>query len=191
MKTLLKFSFLFILLSLLTTSSCNKPDPEPHPTGENTEPPLPTGENTAYYYLDGQLVIPKGYTSGVSFVKPIGYGGCMPESSRLIYFQNPTERLYIYFLNGIQTTGTIYLTTSNSGYDFCQNVNSIGMMDIRNTIESNYYFTQNNSGTVNITYLSENKRQFKGTFEMTVYNSNGIVSPHITGGHFNINLDTL
>ena len=53
------------------------------------------------------------------------------------------------------------------------------------------YYTHDNSGTVNITYLSENKRHFKGTFEMTVYQENTNVEKQITGGYFNINLDTL
>ena len=177
MKNLIKFSVLVILFSLLTASSCEKP-----------EPPLPTGENTAYYYLDGQLIIPTGYTSGVSFVKPIRIGYCsQPNNSFTINLSNYDESTYIFFLNGIQTAGNRYL--SEKSETFCESTNNIGCLQLWNPIT--LYYTQNNSGTVNITYLSENKRQFKGTFEMTVYNSNGIVSPHITGGHFNINLDTL
>ena len=42
-----------------------------------------------------------------------------------------------------------------------------------------------------ISYLSENKRHFKGTFKMTVYHENTSVEKHITQGHFNINLDTV
>ena len=54
-----------------------------------------------------------------------------------------------------------------------------------------FYYTQEGSGIINITYLSEDKKHFKGTFEMTVFHENTGAEKHITKGHFNINLNTL
>jgi len=57
--------------------------------------------------------------------------------------------------------------------------------------ETQYYYTHDGTGTVEITYLSEDKKKFKGTFEMVVYLAGTGKEKHITNGHFNINLETI
>jgi len=175
-----KLIYHFVLLSILivsTATSCNKPD----------EPTLPTGENTMYYYVDGNLTIPKGDL----FYRAIGYSICDTDSPT---FDLTTFKLNYHFYNGIQQIGYITLNQSNS--DSCQTNNNNAYYSTKETdedgnINSINYYTHDGSGIINITYLSENKRQFKGTFEMTVYHEVTGQEKQITEGHFNINLDTL
>lgn len=184
MKNIFNLLFLVGIITVFNATSCNKPEPEPE---------LPTGENTAYYYLNGQLIIPKGNYPGfgVPGIDPISLGYCTSGNSSFdITMTNKIEQLVLYFNNTINNLGSITLNESDSGWDLCNNVNNIGILSFYDPLDDLYYYTENNSGNINITYLSENKRQFKGTFEMDVYDTNGNVK-HITDGHFNINVDTL
>jgi len=182
MKKLINLLFFVGLITIFNASSCNKPDPEPE---------LPTGENTAYYYLDGQLIIPKGYSNfPYSYIEPIEVGFCQEENRFYFSFNNLNERIHLYFKNAISNTEAIILNESNSGWNLCNNYNNVGILTLYDPSDDKYFFTENNTGAVTLNYLSSNQRQIKGTFEMDVYDSNGNVK-HITDGHFNINLDTL
>ena len=168
-----------MLFTLINASSCNKPDPEPQ---------LPSGENTVYYYLDGTLEIP---VDNIEFnTKAIKIYYCnQTNTSFQIYFTSSSHSYLKFFLmNGIQNIGNIILNQGN--YSDCDSLNSFGYFYNEEWFSYYSYFSQNNSGTVNITYLSTDKKQFKGTFEMDLYDNNNSVK-HITGGYFNINLDTL
>ena len=52
------------------------------------------------------------------------------------------------------------------------------------------YYTRPGSGWVEIEWMSEDKRKFKGRFEMTLYNYQGR-SVTLTDGYFNIDMDKL
>jgi len=158
------------ILVLSTAASCNKPDDEPS---------LPTGENTMYYYMDGTLQIPIASNS-IPQTPAIYYNSCSDDIS----FQICGRPLHIHFYNGIQQTG--YITLNQSNFDSCLVPNNHAFFEKNSKV----YYTQDGSGMVNITYLSADKRQFKGTFDMTVYDETG-ATKHLTDGHFNINLDTL
>lgn len=184
MKTLLKNIFFLGLITFFNASSCNKPDPKPE---------LPTGENTAYYYLNGQLVVPSNSQPIIGpVISALSYScsNCanVLYSCELEINAGNDEYLVMSFKNGIESVGNITLAKCEDC--FSCDINSFGYLRLYNSSGSIYYFTKNNSGTVNVTYLSANKQQIKGTFEMDVYDSNNNVK-HITGGHFNINLDTL
>jgi len=175
------FAFTIVLMSTIA-SSCKKPKDE--------KSELPTGENTMYYYVDGVLHIPKGQHIGGVWEPAISYSVCLHGGS----FDLVTLSFFIHFYNGIQSTGPILLNQGH--YDSCQVLDNhaifvkkeLGSDGILHNID---YYTHDGSGTINITYLSADKRKFKGTFEMTVYHENTNAEIHITDGHFNINLDTL
>lgn len=184
MKKLINLLFFVGLITLFNASSCNKPDPEPE---------LPTGENTAYYYLNGKLIIPSKSQPIIGPVSPaLSYNSLncanVLHSSELEINAGNDEYLVLSFKNGIESVGNISLAKCDDC--FSCDINSFGYLRLYSSIGTIDYFTRNNSGIVNITYLSVNNRQFKGTFEMVVYGNNGNVK-HITGGHFDINLDTL
>jgi hypothetical protein len=170
MKKLINLLFFVGLITIFNASSCNKPDPEPE---------LPTGENTAYYYLDGQLIIPKTFSPGWGSPYIDGITFYNTSNGFRIGFRISSIDLDLFIDNLLIQNGN-YQLNSNSSY---------GKLSLQNDIWV-YYYTTDNSGNLKITYLSDNQRQIKGTFEMDVYDSNGNVK-HITDGHFNINLDTL
>ena len=182
MKKTIYYLALISIILLSTASSCTDDEP--------TEPQLPTGENTMYYYVDGKLYIPK---SSGGFLEPytpaIRFSNCNDDSYNI-----GTLNLFFHFYNGI--TQIEEITLNQSHYDSCQVFDNHGNYGKKESNKNGvmitkYYYTHNGSGTVNITYLSENKRHFKGTFDMTVYHEDTNEEIHITNGHFNINLDTL
>lgn len=177
-----KFIFALIFFSILM--SCSKKE----------EPiQLPSGENTAYYYLNGNLVIPKGAGFVPPVIKPITYGVCpLPSNGCSISFNNASEYLDLFIKSGISTLGSYTLTTGTTNIQNCTYDNSFGLLYIRgnNGSSDTDYLTSQNSGEVIITKISANKRQFSGTFKATLKDANG-QSVEITGGVFDINLDTL
>jgi hypothetical protein len=177
MKRFINLLFLFGLITVFNASSCNKPDPE-------TE--LPTSENTAYYYLEGQLIVPTGRGIVPPIIPAISFYNNSNNYFRLSFSSEDPSLDVDFYINGVITSITYFLnecTPSNCDENYAHL-----SLPINHTWTD--FKTKDNTGNLKITYLSENKRQFKGTFEMDVYDSNGNVK-HITGGHFNINLDTL
>ena len=181
MKTT-KFIFALIMFTILI--SCSKKEDIIQ---------LPSGENTAYYYLNGNLVIPKGAGVVPPVVKPITYGACpLPTNGCTISFNNASEYINLFIKSGISTLGSYTLTTGSTNIQNCSYANSFGLLYVRgnNGGTSIDYLTSQNSGEIIITKLSANKRQFSGTFKATLKDANG-QSVEITGGVFDINLDTL
>lgn len=180
MKKTIYYFVLFSTLILLTALSCKKQT--------EAEEQLPTGENTLYCYVDGNLYIPQ-YSDGIPPVPPIYYFGCTDDVS----YKLAARDIKIFFHNGINKIGSIVLNQAH--YDSCWVLDNhayyLRKEDVNGTLLTKLYYTHDGSGTVNITYLSEDKRKFKGTFEMTVYHEDTDAEIHITDGHFNINLDTL
>ena len=181
------YYLVFVMLMMLTTAvSCTITRGENEPE----EQELPTGENTIYYYVDGKLYIPEDQNIGGILTPAIDFYFCTGGISLQLY----TTNMCILFYNGIHETGEITLNQSN--YDACQVRDNHGFyvqseLWDDGVFHTTWYYTHDGSGTVNITYLSEDKRKFKGTFEMTVYHENTNEPIEITDGHFNINLDTL
>jgi hypothetical protein len=180
MKTI---KFLLTVLCAVVLVSCSKKD---------HEPTLPSGENTAYYYLNGGLVVPKGFTAGVSFIKPISANICIqPNNAIVFYFNNSTEYFQLYIKPGVVNTGLQVLSAGGSN-SACDYNHSFAFLSIRGAVSnpSLEFTTVQNSGEVNITKISADKRKFSGTFKATLYDANG-QKVEITGGVFDINLDTL
>ncbi len=182
MKKTIYYLALISIILLSTASSCTDDEP--------TEPSLPTGENTMYYYVDGELYIPKPIYTTIPSMPAIGSGYCIDGVSLILY----GRKLFFHFKNGIELIGEISLNQSN--YQICTINDSHAFYNKEEQNENGimvtkHYYTHDGSGTVNITYLSDNKRHFKGSFEMTVYHEDTNAEIQITDGHFNINLDTL
>jgi len=184
-----KFIFYFVLASILISVSSACKTEEPDTTEE--EIVLPTGENSMYYYIDNALYIPKGNTIGGIHSPAINYAICDINEPT---FKIITDNLILYFFNGIQEEGLIILNQSH--YSLCQTTDYNAFYHTSELWDdgiyhSTAYYTRDGTGEINITYLSDDKQQFKGTFNMTVYHMNTGVTKEITEGHFNINLDTL
>jgi len=72
MKKIFKYFILFFFPIFI--SSCIKPDQEPDIV-------LPTEENTMYYYIDGQLIIPKDSSNfPYGITNDVAYSRCMDNS---------------------------------------------------------------------------------------------------------------
>ena len=180
MKTIKLFCALFLFLALF---SCSK---------QEDAASLPSGENTAYYYLNGNLVIPKGAGFVPPVVKPITANTCiLPNNGIVLHFNNSLERFTIYIKPGIVNIGSELLNLGGNN-SACNYSNSFAFLSIKGAAgNSNLEFTTaQNSGEVIITKFSANKRKFSGTFKATLYGVNG-EQKEITGGVFDINLDTL
>ena len=181
--------FLSIFLLVINFNSCKKKT-------EEKKNELPTGENTFYCYIDGELYVPKGSDWAIPSIPDLDTSQCDTITHSFIlsaYNANYKKDVSLFFHNGISETGTITLMQSN--YDMCyvgDNHGNLTVIENEHGVDvQKYYYTHDGSGTINITYLSDDKRHFKGTFQMTVYHEDTNAPIHITDGHFNINLNTL
>ncbi len=155
---------------------------------------LPHGENTMYYYVDGKLVIPKTKHSGIHTLYAIGYFTCPNDTpNEGILGIVDSNHLWI-FINDLTEGRHIF---QQGHYDFCYMADGMSaFLDVEQTdpdgvVRTYPWYTRPGSGYIRFTYVSPDKRKFKGTFEMTVYHSVTGEEKHITDGHFNINLDKL
>ena len=175
--------FLSIFLLVINFNSCKKKT-------EEKKNELPTGENTFYCYIDGELYLPKGDGWAIPKIPGLNFSNCLDWVSFDIYAGNVDIKrdINLHFHNGISETGTITLMQSN--YDMCyvgDNHGNLTVIENEHGVDvQKYYYTHDGSGAINITYLSDDKRHFKGTFEMTVYHEDTNAPIHITDGHFNI-----
>ena len=182
MKTIKIFSILFLILIAL---SCSK--------NEDNLVQLPSGENTAYYYLNGNLVIPQGFGSVPPFVKPISCNLCIQPNNGIVFRLNNIEQIFSFFIkSGITSTGLYPFNFGDGNDSACNYNNSFSLLSIRgfNGAPDINYATTQNSGEVVITTLSADKRKFTGTFRATLVDGAG-ATIQVTGGVFNVNLDTL
>ena len=180
--------FLSIFLLVINFNSCKKKT-------EEKKNELPTGENTFYCYIDGELYVPKGDGWAIPKIKGLNYIKCDIDSPSFFiraYNVENKKAINIHFENGIENTGAITLMQSN--YDTCDmntcNAYLAVVENVNGISTSKWYFTHDGTGTVDITYLSNDKKHFIGTFDMIVYHEDTNAPIHITDGHFNINLNT-
>ena len=178
MKT---FKFLFALIFFILAISCSKQD---------EILVLPTGENTVHYYINGKLEIPAGFQSGTIYVNPILSFKCDLSNSamQLLFTSNSKRSLKLFFKNGIQTIGS--QTIGTGIFNDCINTTNFISFRDSNYFSDYVYFSNNSSSEIIITKISSDKRMFTGTFTATLYEANG-QTVEITGGVFDINLDTL
>ena len=155
---------------------------------------LPHGENTMYYYVDGKLVIPETKYAGTHIRYAIGYRYCVsisPHAGWLILVDSNKLRIMISDISEGRHD------FHQAHYDLCNIPDgTCAFLDVKQTdpdgvVRTYSWYTRPGSGYIRFTYVSPDKRKFKGTFEMTVYHSVTGEEKHITDGHFNINLDKL
>jgi len=155
---------------------------------------LPHGENSLYYYVDGRLVIPETKHSGISVYYAIAYKYC-PANSNNAGWLKLKDANHLRILISDLSEGRHYFHQAH--YDMCNVPDgtsaslNIKQTDPDGVVRTYPWYTRPGSGHIRFTYVSPDKRKFKGTFEMTVYHAVTGEEKHITDGHFNINLDKL
>jgi len=155
---------------------------------------LPHGENTMYYYVDGKLVIPETKYSGEYVIPAIEYSYCPSISNNAGWLELADSNNLFILISNISLGRHDF---HQAHYDSCSNSDGTSaVLDIKQTdpdgvVRTYPWYTRPGSGYIRFTYVSPDKRKFKGTFEMTVYHSVTGEEKHITDGHFNINLDKL
>jgi len=108
--------------------------------------------------------------------------------------ENPFFDLNLFFNGRITHTGTYTLMHSDQGDTSSANGGNTYLYQNQAFVYGlgGFYISEDNCGSIEITYLSPDKREFKGTFNMTLYNpyvaNDSIV---IKNGLFWINLDTI
>ncbi len=180
---------LFIFFFLLMLSSCR--DKLNNNIGEDG---LPHGENSMYYYVDGQLVIPKTKYSGINTFYAIDYSYCSSYSNHTgwLILRN-SERLRILISDLSEGRHDF----QQAHWQLCRFAGgtsaylSVEQTDPDGVVRTYPWYTRPGSGYIQFDYVSPDKKKFKGTFEMTVYHSVTGEEKHITDGHFNINLEKL
>ncbi len=193
----MKLKLLYILTAI-TLTSCIKLGPgfqnkkdEPHP---------PSGLNHFYFYteLNGQDVL---YVAKKSF--GLGLGDNMPAiefdqqsganyQGQALYGNNHNIfRFELFFNGGITHTGT-YLLKATDSPEYDIHVTNLNQHQAFLFLANRGIFlSKDNCGSIDITYLSPDKKEFKGKFNMTLYAYNRQDSIKIKNGHFWINIDSL
>ena len=151
-----KIIYIFLLITIISSISISCIKQEKKEKKEE----LPTGENTMYYYVDDKLVIPQvNYSDWVT--PAINFYYC--DSSHTT-FKLYTLNIDFHFENGIQHSGIISFNQSN--YDMCQTPGNHAFIHVKelqsdNIVHNVLYYTHEGSGTINITYLSSDKKHLK------------------------------
>ena len=196
-----KFSFL-LLIPFFTLISCKKIDIM------NSKNEIPTGINHFYFYTvkNGHktLMVAKKYSTDLGTVPAISVS-----DNTFEYFQGTFLSAHsgqfmggkgkddfdieFFIADGIthignypiletdaNQTGSVYFTQLNQNQSF-----------IKLYHPDQEYYSKPNSGNLTITYLSPDKKELKGYFNMRLYNSQTGDSVQIKDGHFWIHKDSL
>ncbi len=193
----MKIKFIIFVLSTLLLNGCIKMEDLARKIFKEPEPP--TTVNHFYFYVkkDGKdkLFIAKdqygdlGMLPGIRFEEEAGANN----QGQLLEGSSYAFRLGIFFYGGISHTGIYTLkhsdeaTPQGAGGNTQLNQNQAYMYGSE---YPDVYISEDNCGSVEITYLSPDKREFKGRFNMTLYSPFAHDSIVIKNGHFWINLDT-
>lgn len=161
----------------------------------------PTTVNHFYFYTEkdakDKLWIAENYydfdhyRNGIDFFEEAGVNH---QGQILIGFKHSSFDMGLFFYPGITHTGIYTLNhsdeaiTESYGYTFL-NQNQAYIYPL---FAQNYrYISEDNCGSIEITYLSPDKREFKGKFNMILYSPDSQDSIVIKNGHFWIDLDKL
>ena len=180
MKTL-KWLYAFLSVVMLFTLSCKKT--EENPQEEEEVNVVKWKQNGVWYQSEDQVwsFMPGGW--GVSY-------RIYEDSS--MWFKGKDNPDYKQIKIRIQDTmfkeGLIEMGQGHYDFDFVPG--SYAMYSQQEDYWWVDYYTRPGSGWVEIEWISEDKRKFKGRFEMTLYNEEG-GSVTLTDGYFNIDMDKL
>ncbi len=194
----MRYKIILMLMLVISTVSCKRKILYPIP---KSEPKPPTTVNHFYFYFekDGkdELYIAENYydfdhyRNGIDFFED---AGANHQGQLLIGFKHASFDMGLFFYPGITHTGIYTLKhsdeamTESNGYTYL-NQNQAYIYPL---FTHNYqYISEDNCGSVEITYLSSDKREFKGRFNMTLYAPQSQDSIVIKNGHFWIDLDKL
>ena len=196
----MKTKILLLSLIFLTLSGCIKlKSAEPV---KNEEPKPPTTVNHFYFYIekDGndKLYVAEDYFGDLGKIPGIGFNeeaGANDQGQMLEGYKHDSFNLGLFFYGGITHTDPYTLKHSDEGtpegaggYTYLnQNQAYIYVYNYPHVL----YISEDNCGSVEITYLSPDKREFKGNFNMTLYSPVAQDSLVIKNGHFWVDLDKL
>lgn len=192
---------LIVFMLLLTLAGCRKEETQPDLPPETT-----TGANTAGFIVNGKKVIlPKdayssipggGESKGLQY--RVGYNFDSLQGDYLeIRFSNQgdTEVFSIYArIHKMERFPKKYILGGNNGEIGIDGPNYPQIIVIhggRNK-ETQWYYSKDNSGFIDITNADFEQQIFSGTFEATLYNRfDETKTIQISEGRFDINLITL
>jgi len=188
---------LFILfLTLLSVSSCSK---DKRINDKEKEEKPPTEVNHFYFYVnkngEKNLYVAEEYSGVEGHQYGITYYENVGAHHQISQLNGDSHNKFMYtisFLDNITHTGIYQMMHSdlieNGTGGFTYLYQSQAFLSILNGI----YISEDNCGTVDITYLSPDKKEFKGDFNMILYNpTNPQDSIVIEDGHFWIDMNTL
>ncbi len=180
MKTLK--TYLVILLAVLTSLSSCKRMEEPEEKEEVNV--VKWKENGVWYHSEDNhwSYMPGGWG--------VGYKIYADSSIYFDGYDNPDyRRIKIRIQGDLLKKGVIHM--DQGYYDFYRYSGSYAMYNRQEDYWWVDYYTRPGSGWVSIDWISEDKRKFKGRFEMTVYRDSDGSPLEITDGYFYIDMDKL
>ena len=196
----MKTKLLLLGLTFGLLSGCIKFNPFAPVKNKEIKPP--TTVNHFYFYTekDGkdELCIAENYydfdhyRNGIDFFEETGANH---QGQILNGYKYASFDMGLFFYQGITHTGTYLLkhsdegTTGGVGYTYLNQNQAYTY----NACGYPYYLciSEDNCGSIEITYLSPDKREFKGKFNMILYSPDSQDSIVIKNGHFWIDLDKL
>jgi hypothetical protein len=184
---------------LLTLASCSSEDNEP-----NLPPETTTGENTAGFVVDGKKVIlPKDkYSStpgtGMVYGIKVQMGPNFNSSENNDYFTFRISNVgdpVVYSMNirihqpPEQLKKYVFQSFSIDNYADGPNYPQASLTISGKNIETQWYYSAQNSGSIIFTRIDATQRIFSGIFSATLYNRfDRSKTMQITKGRFDIDL---
>ena len=194
-KNLIRLSCL-LLLAFASCKSCKK-DVAPV---DQLPPETQTGANTAGALIDGVAWMPRVTTGGKATTG--GYVKTSVNGSRNAFLMTMYQRntgeaskdLQVYALS-VYAPGR-YPLSFDTGIDWGQpNTKSYGLYSVYgkmlNDPDYNYITTSTKTGYVNFTVADTTNKLFAGTFEFEAIDNPSGKTIKVSGGRFDLNLNTL
>ncbi len=175
----------FLLTLTLILSCCNKKDDDPTlPPIAQLPPATQTGANTAGCLVNGQVLLPKGYSQtgnlSCNYINELDFGlnfaEIINDRSKII----SVVSLNTNITNNLNVDIPLTVFASNSKYG------EFGILNPDFTQES-YTTTATVVGNLRITYYSASNAIIAGTFWFDAVNSNG-VKVEVREGRFDMKL---
>jgi len=176
MKTIPYFIMILLAGAMLTLSCKHKKVPEPVNVVKWQQIGL-------WYQSEDNYWNPMPGGNGVDYSK-------CPDSAMFFEGNDWPDRKFIQIRiqDSLFKVGHIVMGHGYSDYCYDSGTYAIYTQTVSNVLTK--FYTRPGSGWVEIEWISEDKRKFKGHFEMTLYSEQGRTVT-LTNGYFNIDLDRL
>jgi hypothetical protein len=178
---------LYYLIFCVSIISCKKDD-DVSSMEQQEQPPI-TAENTFSCKINGELFIPKDFSSFPNSFDGYNVGFPLDSNNWFSRFSNEDMNMYIYIHN-ISGIGTYEIKQADGNNDFFDDVNTVVEFSENRSLASTHIST-NLSGTIEVLeYEPLNKIIFKfdEIILQSIDNPNDIIT--LTEGKANFNLST-